>query len=151
MVRGATASDDARPLPPEGSPSLDDEEIARKLTDPAFFAQPGWLDLLGELRSEDPVHLVAAPRRRPYWSVTRYDDAKAVLENPTLFSSTGGTNMPIDGRDLTAEERIALGYDVQIAALDPPVHAEKLCLFNKHFTVPSAERLRETISNIIDE
>jgi cholest-4-en-3-one 26-monooxygenase len=74
-----------------------------------------------------------------------------VLEDPVLFSSTGGTNMPIDGRELSPEDRIALGYDVQIAAIDPPVHGVKRRPFNKHFTVPAAERLRETIAAIVED
>ena len=45
------------------------------------------LEYLARLRAEDPVHYCAESQFGSYWSVTRYDDVKAVDMNHKVFSS----------------------------------------------------------------
>ncbi len=53
--------------------------------DPGYIADPHahWQ----KLRDEAPVYWCEKHR---FWAVTRYDDVKAVLQDPTRFSSKGG-------------------------------------------------------------
>ena len=44
-----------------------------------LFRENRWHDYFERLRREDPVHYHRESRYGPYWSVTRYDDFKAVL------------------------------------------------------------------------
>ena len=53
-------------------------------TDHALFAR---------LRDEDPLHWNAEPDGPGFWSVTRYEDVKAVAANHEDFTVTEGTQI----------------------------------------------------------
>ena len=130
---------------------IDWDDVDAKLTDPTFFAGPHFHELFTLLRKEDPVHLTKGNYARPYWSVTKYEDCLRLLEEPELFSSSAGTHLPPEGRDLTEEERYKMGYDVQLVVSDPPVHAERRRPFNKHFSIPAVAKLRGECERIVDK
>ncbi|MFV2178561.1 cytochrome P450 [Actinomadura sp. LOL_016] len=128
------------------------DDVDTKLTDPAFFAGPHFHELFTMLRREDPVHWThRGAYSRGYWSLTRYEDCLALLDDPVLFSSSLGTHLPPEGRDLTEEERYKMGYDVQLVVSDPPVHSGKRRPFNKHFSVPAVARMHDACDEIVDQ
>jgi len=130
---------------------VDWNDVDAKLTDPAFFAGPHFHELFTMLRREDPVHWTTGSYSRGYWSVTRYEDCLRLLDEPDLFSNAAGTHLPPEGRDLTAEERYKLGYDVQLVVADPPAHLRKRRPFNKHFSVPAVARMHDACDAIVDD
>jgi cytochrome P450 len=67
------------------------------------YAQPGRYDALFEtLRRDDPIHWTAPAGHRPFWTVSKYQDIRAVEGNPALF-----VNAPrLILRPIEVEERI---------------------------------------------
>jgi cytochrome P450 len=127
------------------------DEIDANLTDPSFFAGEHFHETFTVLRRQDPVHWTTGSYARGFWSVTRYEDILEMLDDPVTFSSSAGTHLPPDGRDLSQEERRKLGYDVQLVVADPPVHGQKRRPINKHFSVPAVARFHADCDRIVDE
>ncbi|WEK41473.1 MAG: cytochrome P450 [Candidatus Brevundimonas colombiensis] len=127
-------------------------DIDNKLTNAAFFAGPGYHDLFTHLRAAEPVRWTdSANYGRPFWSVTKYADCLRLLEEPELFSNQLGPHLPPSGRELTAEERYAMGFDVQLVAQDPPIHMQKRRPFNKYFSVPWVSKWDQQCEEIVDD
>jgi len=86
---------------------------------PRLFQESRHWEYFRRLRDEDPVHLNELPETGRYWSLTRYDDIKAVDSNHELFSSAHGITLglPIG----TPLPEGALGIQMFIA-MDPPKH-----------------------------
>ena len=131
--------------------TTDFTDIDNQLTNPAFFAGEHFHEVFKILRKEDPVHWTTGSYGRGYWSVTRYDDLLEMLDDPITYSSSAGTHLPPDARDLTEEERYKLGYDVQLVVADPPVHGQKRRPMNKHFSVPAVARFHGDCDQIVEE
>ena len=108
--------------------------------DPGYIADPyaHWQ----KLRDEAPVYWCAKHR---FWAVTRYDDVKAVLQDPTRFSSKGG---PIGRWKEAGLPRQTLIQD------DPPHHDRLRRILSKAFTPRiTAERegrVREIARGLLD-
>lgn len=130
--------------------TIDWQAVDNNLTDPKFFAGQEFHGLFTMLRAEDPVHWTTGSYPRGYWSVTRHEDCKAVMNNPDLFSSADGTHLPPGGRELSADEKWELGYDVKIQAMDQPKHTTMRRPLNKHFSVPVVGRMRESVEEVVD-
>lgn len=127
-------------------------DIDQQLTDPAFFAGPGYHDLFTYLRANDPVRWTdSASYKRPFWSITRYEDCLRLLHEPELFSNQLGPHLPPSGRPLSDEERRSMGFDVQLVGMDPPVHFEKRQPFNKYFSVPWVAKWHRQCNEIVDD
>jgi cytochrome P450 len=86
---------------------------------PRLFQENKMWGFFKRLREEDPVHLNELPETGRFWSLTRYDDIKAVDSNHELFSSAHGITLglPIG----TPLPEGALGIQMFIA-MDPPKH-----------------------------
>jgi cytochrome P450 len=101
-----------------------------------------------ELRANDPVC-----RIEPYgwWVVSRYEDVQYVLKHPSLFSSTGLSEM----RNSLEEERLQreplVNEQTVIVASDPPVHTRLRKLINGAFTPKAVARLEGRIRSITSE
>lgn len=57
------------------------------VSDPRLLEQDAWRPYFARLRDEAPVHYCADSAFGPYWSITRFDDIKAVDMNHHAFSS----------------------------------------------------------------
>ena len=86
---------------------------------PALFAQDRWQEYFERLRREDPVHFNEVPSTGRFWSLTRYDDIKAVDTDWENFSSAHGITigMPVDAEPPEGMLNISM-----FIAQDPPVH-----------------------------
>ncbi|HAL41831.1 MAG TPA: cytochrome P450 [Gammaproteobacteria bacterium] len=84
-----------------------------------LFSENKMLDFFERLRREDPVHFNESEVAGRYWSLTRYDDIKAVDTDHHNFSSAHGITVgfPID-------QPLPEGaLDVKLfIAMDPPKH-----------------------------
>ncbi|WP_370249803.1 cytochrome P450 [Nocardioides sp.] len=107
----------SKPLVLKETPLPDAEDVA--LTDidvsnPFLFRQDKWESYFKRLRDEAPVHYQAESPFGPFWSITRYEDIRAVDTDPELFS---------------AEPFIILGeapLDIAMfIAMDPPKHDQQ--------------------------
>ncbi len=108
------------------------------------------------LRREAPVYWQEScePEQRGFWSITRYEDLKAISKNPALFSSArGGVNLWTPDEEMLKRLRHIMLY------MDPPQHRRYRNIVNKAFTprmvqqlLPSVRRLaREIVDSVAEK
>ncbi len=82
-----------------------------------LFAEHRWHDHFERLRREDPVHLNELETAGRYWSVTKYDDVKAVDGDWQTYSSDPGITLGLKiGSPLPEGVSTAKAF----IAMDPP-------------------------------
>jgi cholest-4-en-3-one 26-monooxygenase len=100
------------------------------------------------LRREAPVHWHDSPldRDRGFWSITRYDDLKAISKNPGLFSSArGGVTLRTPDDEMLARIRHIMLY------MDPPQHRRFRAIVNKAFTPRMVQQLLPGVRRLARE
>ncbi len=115
------------------APPLD--EIA--VGDPRFFARDDVDAAFARLRSESPVHRsqdLGEPAGPAFWSVTRYDDVRAVSRDHQTF--TNAPNFVIEDYQRSGDS---------IFHLDPPEHTKVRLIVNKGFTPRMVERMVDVV------
>ncbi len=104
------------------------------------------------LRDEGPVIEAVTPRGMKFWLVTRYEDAKVVLSDPTV-SKDRDTMERIFGWN--QDGKYARALVAHMLNTDPPKHTRLRKLVSKAFTPGMVDRLRPRIeqitSNLLDE
>lgn len=85
------------------------------------------------LRDEAPVWWHDRPGGEPFWCVTRYDDARAVLGDPYRFSSAEGIKVRTD-EDIRRSALTPPGMAQPIIHTDPPRHRQVRKLISHRFT-----------------
>lgn len=126
--------------------------IDNKLLDPNWYTTDEYHAVFKTMRDEDPVHWTQDDRYgKHYWSLTRYEDIKAYLQNDRRFSSRWDTRVPRSPVRRTPEERHRQGFDVNVSSTDNPVHDLYRRPINKHFSIPAIARLGADIDSIVDE
>lgn len=86
-----------------------------------LFRENRWQDHFSRLRNEDPVHFNELETSGRYWSLTKYEDVRAVDGDWKTFSSANGITLSIPVADQPAD-------GTQIAsfiAMDPPKQTEQ--------------------------
>jgi len=87
---------------------------------PRLFSENRWQEYFERLRREDPVHFNETESAGRYWSLTKYDDIKAVDSDWERFSSANGIVL---GLPIGAEPPPGALQGIQtFIAQDPPVH-----------------------------
>lgn len=84
---------------------------------PHLFREHRWHDHFARLRSEDPVHFNELGSAGRYWSVTSYDDVRAVDGDWKTFSSANGITI---GPPVGAPINDAAGALNSFISMDPP-------------------------------
>ncbi|MDN5744868.1 MAG: cytochrome P450, partial [Nocardioidaceae bacterium] len=96
-----------QPIPDAADVPLTELDVSN----PFLFRQGQWKSYFKRLREEAPVHYLADSPFGAFWSITRYEDIRAVDTDPDTFS---------------AEPHIVLGpppLDIEMfIAMDPPRH-----------------------------
>ena len=87
-----------------------------------LFREHRWHDHFARLRAEDPVHFNELDTAGRYWSVTRYDDVRAVDGDHQTYSSASGITL---GLDPTRIDRTESGGIMSFIAMDPPDHTQQ--------------------------
>ncbi|MFV2090155.1 MAG: hypothetical protein ACC642_05840, partial [Pseudomonadales bacterium] len=103
------------PIPDPYSIALD--EI--NMINPRMFQEDRLWGYFERLRQEDPVHFNEIPEAGRYWSLTCYEDIKAVDSDHENFSSANGIALGLPVGAPLPEG--ALGLEMFIA-MDPPKH-----------------------------
>lgn len=88
-----------------------------------LFLEDRWQEHFARLRAEDPVHFNELDTSGRYWSVTKYDDVRAVDGDWETYSSASGITL---GLSLEKMEEEALPQQLTpFIAMDPPTHTEQ--------------------------
>jgi len=91
---------------------------------PHLFRENRWQEHFERLRREDPVHLNELQSSGRYWSLTKYDDIRAVDGDWKTFSSASGITLGPEIGGVEDLERSATQQGSFIA-MDPPTHGEQ--------------------------
>ncbi|RMH67231.1 MAG: cytochrome P450 [Actinomyces sp.] len=89
---------------------------------PHLFAEDRWQDHFARLRAEDPVHLNVLETAGRYWSVTRYEDVRAVDGDWETYSSARGITL---GLERFAKKDAPPQAIMSFISMDPPTHTEQ--------------------------
>ena len=86
---------------------------------PRLFAENRYGDFFKRLREEDPVHFNQSDLNGRYWSLTKYEDIKAVDADWENFTSAHGITIgvPVDHELPSGQLSLAA-----FIAMDPPTH-----------------------------
>jgi len=119
-VRGPDQEQAERsPNPPPAS-ELSIEEI--NPLNPHLFRDHSWHDHFARLRAEDPIHFNELETSGRYWSITRYDDVRAVDGDWKTFSSEAGITLgPRVQEDVVNDSPQLMSF----IAMDPPVQTQQ--------------------------
>ncbi|HSG90947.1 MAG TPA: cytochrome P450 [Pseudomonadales bacterium] len=112
-------------LPDPQSCALDQIDVS----DARIFEGDCWQPYFARLRAEDPVHFTAASPFGAFWSITRFDDIKAVDMNHEAFSSEPVIVIGDPPADFTLPQFIAMDqprHDAQRKAVQPAVAPRQL-------------------------
>lgn len=105
-------------VPDAAAMALDDINPAN----PHLFKENRWQEHFARLRAEDPVHFNELETSGRYWSLTKYDDVRAVDGDWQTFSSALGMTL---GVRRTPETDAAMQQITSFIAMDPPTHTEQ--------------------------
>lgn len=89
---------------------------------PHLFREDRWQDHFARLRAEDPVHLNELETSGRYWSVTTYEDVRAVDGDWETFSSARGITL---GLRPSPDVDALLQRLTSFISMDPPAHTEQ--------------------------
>ncbi|MEU0571244.1 cytochrome P450 [Nonomuraea sp. NPDC005983] len=113
----------------------------------AFAADP--YPVYARMREEAPAHRISGPMGIETWLVTRYDEARAALNDPLL--SKNPVHAPSWMRELGIIDQAGEGpVGVNMLSSDPPDHARLRKLVTKAFTRRRMDGLRPRIQEITD-
>lgn len=98
--------------------------------------------LFTNLRNHDPLHWNDEPDGPGFWSVTRYDDVKAVASNHDDFTVTQGTQ--IASRRAEGEGARSIHH------VDPPEHGPLRGIVTPHVRPVKLKSLERDIAAVID-
>jgi cytochrome P450 len=118
---------------------MGDDRTAAALFSDEYRADPH--PALAGLRRAGPVHRVVTPGGTAFWMVTRWEEARRVLTDPSLSK-----RQPVDG--LPPELRAAMSE--QMLLRDPPEHTRLRRLVSAAFTPRRIEELRPRVEQITD-
>ena len=88
---------------------------------PYLFLEDRWQDHFARLRAEDPVHLNELETSGRFWSVTKYEDVRAVDGDWETYSSAKGITLGIKEIATAEDTEAEVGIQTFIA-MDPPEH-----------------------------
>ena len=122
------------------------------LADPAVWDDGPPYDLFARMQREAPAHFSAQrnlPDEGGFWSITRYDDVRAVSRDHRTFSS--------ERRGIFHMDDIGVPLDLQrlqLISMDPPRHDRLKALVIKQFTPEAVgtheEHVKQIISRTLD-
>ena len=120
--------------------------------DPASWTSGHPYDLYARMREQAPVMWSKAGRGgNGFWSVSRYDDIKAVEQQTDIFSSQrGGINLGVPDRKHWRPEVLVRASLDNLISLDAPHHMQ-MRMQQKDFFIPAyVAKLREKVSHKVE-
>ena len=86
-----------------------------------LFKEHRWQEHFERLRNEDPVHFNELETAGRYWSLTKYEDVRAVDGDWKTFSSANGITLGAKADDTPADGQALNPF----IAMDPPTHTDQ--------------------------
>jgi cytochrome P450 len=128
--------------------ALDQQDLdSIDLADPAVWDDGPPYELFARMQHEDPVHF-SPQRNRPeeggFWSITRFDDVRAVSRDHRTFSS--------ERRGIFHWDDVGVPLDIQrlqLISMDPPRHDRLKALVIKEFTPEAVAAHEDAVTQII--
>jgi cytochrome P450 len=120
-----------------------------------FMQRP--YEILERFRNAGPVHHVVFPHGADVWLVTRYDDVRALLQDPRVSKDGRRMNEMFARHTGTyvEDEKPDVGFDDELSQhmlnSDPPRHTRLRSLVSKAFTLRRMEAFRPRINQLVDE
>jgi cytochrome P450 len=131
---------------PVAAPDVDLANL--DISDMSLWQDDPPYELFARIRKEDPIHwseLRDWPQEQGFWSITRWDDMRAVsLDHETFSSETGAVFMLDD---------IGVPLDIlrlQPICMDPPRHDRIKALFQTAFTPKRIAEHEKAIRDIVN-
>ena len=123
-----------------------------QLWDPNSWKRGHPYELYKQMREQSPVMWSPMRKADGFWSVSRYEDIKAVELAPTVYSSQrGGINMAVPPREHWKPEVLMRAALDNLISSDEPQHME-LRIQQKDFFIPAyVSKLRESVARKVDE
>ena len=90
---------------------------------PHLFLEDRWQEHFARLRAEDPVHFNELETSGRYWSITKYDDVRAVDGDWETYSSASGITLGLSVEKMRGE--VLPQQLTPFIAMDPPTHTEQ--------------------------
>ena len=114
-----------------------------RLVDPALHAEGDPHELWRWMREFSPVHRHEAGELPAFWSLTRYEDIRAVYRDPARYSSARGV--------LLRPARLGddPGGGLTLALSDPPRHKQLRSLMADWFSTRSVRALEGTVRDAV--
>src|SRR4051794_525306 len=103
---------------------------------------------LTRVRADEGVRRMVTPFGIEAYLVTRYDDVREVLSDPTRFSN--GTDFPLADLLQLDEDEVAQRRAGQLLSLDPPQHTRLRRMLTPQVTVRRIRRLAPRIEEIVE-
>ncbi|QUQ71725.1 cytochrome P450 family protein [Kutzneria sp. CA-103260] len=127
------------------------ETAPAELFTPEFFQDPQ--SFQAELRADTPARAVVTPNGFRVWIVSRYEEAKAVLADPTVQKNSAGMREAMAKNKTTGAEAREFAPDLSahMLSMDPPDHTRLRRLVTKAFTARRIEQMRPRIEEITAE
>jgi cytochrome P450 len=119
------------------------------LADPAVWDDGPPFELFKRMQREAPVHFsrqANAPEEGGFWSITRYDDVRAVSRDHKTFSSERRGIFNVDDMGVPLDMQ-----RLQLISMDPPRHDRLKALVIKEFTPEKIAEHEEAIKQIIND
>ena len=88
-----------------------------------LFLEDRWQEHFTRLRAEDPVHFNELETSGRYWSITTYDDVRAVDGDWETYSSASGITLGLSVEKM--QEEAPPQQLTPFIAMDPPTHTEQ--------------------------
>ncbi len=134
------------------APAASDVELADlNPLNPHLFKEHRWQEHFARLRAEDPIHFNEIETAGRYWSITKYDDVRAVDGNWQDFSSAHGIVAGVKVDDAEPEPALRL---TPFIAMDPPDQTEQRKTV-RGISAPSSlrnldDQIRERTISVLD-
>jgi cytochrome P450 len=116
--------------------------------DDAFIQDP--YQLYRKLHTGQPVTRVTMQRGMRAWLVTRYEDARAALSEPSLSKDAGKAAKLYESMQDGSGQEYVEQLSLNMLHSDPPDHTRVRKLVTKAFTSTTVERMRPRIQQISD-
>ncbi|MFE7201366.1 cytochrome P450 [Pseudonocardia alni] len=126
-----------------------DHDTRPVVLDQDFFDDPD--ALYRELRDARPVTRATGPNGLTFWMITRYDDARAALNDPRLRKDSRRLPEVLQRHGATSFRQFADSLVGHMLNADPPDHTRLRKLVGRAFTVRAIARLRPRIEQIATE
>jgi cytochrome P450 len=127
------------------------ETAPENLFTPEFFQDPQ--SFQAALRADAPAREVVTPNGFRVWVITRYEEAKAVLADPTVQKNIAGMRVAMEKNKTHDGEAREFAPDLSahMLSMDPPDHTRLRRLVTKAFTARRIEQMRPRIEQITAE